>query len=389
MQSKQIYKLIIAITVAGLVLMAGLVATGITLASRSSAMKTTQPVALEAMMSLSPTYGGANTFVNITGFGFPQNERVDFYLVPAGSEPGDQPDGGTLTDGEGRFVAMFPMPAAWRDGSPITDTALEIVALSEDGLLGASAAFAYQPVVQPEIVVDPIAGPAGTPVMVTSIGFTPGVRVNLHIGPPEGGYTVESYGEALADAAGRVAIAFSMPDAWPNGERIRQEQLEIAALSDDGKIASAGFDYAPVTHPIMESFSPNYGGPGTVVNIDASGFPAGRRVFIHVGTSIEDAAKRTPYVETMADPRGRVALPFAMPERWPGGLPIRTRDTVLVDTPARRATSRIVVCRLRTLTPPRGEFRRAHLGLHSLARIAWTAKVCTSTIPDSWNLVNS
>ena len=72
-------KLLLYLTLAGLALMAGLVVTGLTLASRYSRATVTEQVGIEAMVSLSPTYGGANTFVNITGIGFPHDSRVRLY----------------------------------------------------------------------------------------------------------------------------------------------------------------------------------------------------------------------------------------------------------------------------------------------------------------------
>lgn len=334
----RIPKILIWLTVVGLVLMAGAVVTGLVLSTRSASVRASEPepVGIEAMMSLSPTYGGANTLVNITGIGFTENVRVRIFVTAPSSETTSAtPHAEALTDDYGRFSVMLQMPSVWPDGTPITDETLVLLATTEDGSMHANAAFDFiPPVVQPEITVSPTTGGGGTTVTVSSVGFPVGSRVLLHLGPPSGGYGPTVYGEGVADANGAVNVAFAMPDNWPDGSRVKDEQLEIVAITEDGSVrASSGFDYVPIPYPLI-TVSPNYGGPGTPVTITGDGYPAGMRVLVKTGTSVDDAASRPAHVETIADTRGNINIPFEMPGSWTNGLPILTRDVVVLATAA-------------------------------------------------------
>jgi len=334
----QISRLLLYLTLAGLALMAGLIVTGITLASRYSRATVTEEVGIQAMIGLSPTYGGANTLINVTGIGFPSNAKIGLYLDGESAVQNAGPHGEAFTDGEGRFSVMFPMPAVWPDGTVITDEQLVLLAVSEDSSTHASAVFDYAPpIVQPEISLNPTTGGGGTPVTVTSVGFPAGSQVSLHLGPPEGGYSPHAYAQGIVDGTGTVTLTFAMPDNWPDGSRIKEEQLEIAVVTADGSTrASAGFDFEPIPYPLI-TVSPDYGGPGTQVTISGDGYRAGTIVLIKLGTSVDDAAQKTPYVETMADIRGNINVPFTMPGRWPSGLPILVRDVVVLATSADRS----------------------------------------------------
>ena len=334
----QTLRLLLYLTLAGLALMAGLLVTGVTLASRYSKATTTEVIGVEAMIGLSPTYGGANTLVNVTGIGYPANAKIGLYLDGESAFQSAGPHGEVFADGGGRFSVMFPMPAVWPDGTSITDEQLVLLAVSEDNSTHASAVFDYMPpVIQPEINVTPTKGPGGTPVTVTSTGLPMGSRVTLHLGPPEGGFGPEAYAEGVVDGEGRATLAFVMPENWPDGRRVKEEQLEIVVLTDDNLVrASSGFDYEPIPYPLI-TVSPNYGGPGTQVTITGDGYRAGATVLVKLGTSVDDAAQKTPYVETMADIRGNINVPLTMPGRWPSGLPILVRDVVVLATSADRS----------------------------------------------------
>ncbi|MBN1311898.1 MAG: hypothetical protein JXB30_10800 [Anaerolineae bacterium] len=334
------YKVMIAILVVGFALMAGLVVTGLTLARISRDVAEPVEIPVEAMISLSPTYGGANTLVNITGMGFPENDRVSFYITPPGVGVGTQPHGEALTNAEGMFSVMFSMPATWPDGSAIMDENLVVLAMAnktaEDGgssIVQAVADFRYLPVVQPEISINPTGGVEGTLVTVTNTGFPANQPVGIYLGMRDGSRPLtQTYALGTADANGQLTQTFVMPEFWPDGTRIREEQLEIVAQTNDGSVrASAGFDYEPFPYPLI-TVSPNFGGPDTAVSITGDGFPAGAHVLIKLGTSVDDAAGKPAYIDTRADLQGNIDLPFTMPGFWPGGLPILTRDVVVLAT---------------------------------------------------------
>ncbi len=334
------YKKLIAVVAAAVVLMVGLTVTALTLARTSQQLHQPEEIAVEEMISLSPTYGGANTLVNITGMGFPANARVALYLSPADAAPGGTSNGEALTDAEGMFSVMFQMPAVWPDGAPITQENLVITASAtqtlEDGTveeMRATASFRYIVVIQPEISISPSTGGAGATTTITSTGFPANTPVNIIIGTRDGSrQSSQVYATGMTDASGIVTLALALPEFWPDGARIRDEQLEIAAVTADGSVrASVGFDYIPVPHPLL-SVSPNYGGPDTPVTITGDGFPAGATVYIKLGTSVQDAAGREAYVQVRADLQGNIAIPFTMPGYWPGGMPILVRDVVVLGT---------------------------------------------------------
>lgn len=334
------YKVLIAVAVVGFALMAGLVVTGLTLARMSRDVAEPVIIPVDAMISLSPTYGGANTLVNITGMGFPENSRVSFHITPTGVGVGTQPHGEALTNAEGMFSVMFAMPTVWPDGSAITSESLVVLAMGTDttqeggsGIVQAVADFRYLPVVQPEINISPTGGKEGTPVTVITTGFPPNQQVGIYLGTRDGSRPMsQTYALGTTDGSGQLTQTFTVPEYWPDGTRIREEQLEIVARTNDEAVrASAGFDYEPFPYPLI-AVSPNYGGPDTPVSITGDGFPAGARVLIKLGTSVEDAAGKPAYVETRADLQGNIALPFTMPGFWPGGLPILNRDIVVLGT---------------------------------------------------------
>jgi hypothetical protein len=332
------YKVLVAILAIGLIPMASLVAAGLTLSRMSRDVAEPVKIPVEAMISLGPTYGGAHTLVNITGMGFPENDRVSIYIMPSGGGSRTQPYSEALTNAEGMFSVMFPMPASWPDGSAITDESLVVMAMANDtteqaggGIVQAVADFRYLPVIQQEISISPASGKEGTLVAVTATGFPSNQQVDIYLGTRDGTRPLTQTAViGTTDGSGRLAQTFTVPERWPDGALIHEEQLEIVARTKDEAVrASAGFDYEPAPHPSI-AVSPNYGGSDTSVGITGDGFPAGSRVLIKLGTSVDDAASRPAYLETRADLQGNIDLPFTMPGFWPGGLPIRTQDIVVL-----------------------------------------------------------
>ncbi len=91
-----------------------------------------------------PAAGGPDTLVALKGSGFPANTRVTVHLGPpnVGATPNSY--GEALTDAQGNVMMTFKMPAAWPDGTPITEPKLIIVALVGQGEVKAMAEFGYK-----------------------------------------------------------------------------------------------------------------------------------------------------------------------------------------------------------------------------------------------------
>jgi len=338
------YHVLVAVTVCSMLIIGSLGFAVFALASRSAQIAEPTLAEIEAQIGLSPTYGGANTLVNITGIGYPENARIALHVTGVNTQPqvSEVPQAEGFTDEEGQFSVMMQIPEDWPDGQRIQDEELLITVLAERPIsetnemevVRATRVFDYQPVIiQPEISLSVTRGPAEAAVTVESTGFPVGEEIVIRVGPRDGGAPDLVYAQGTANEQGQVAITFNMPENWPDGRQITEEQLEIIAVTSDGEYrASAGFDYEPVLYPTIDSFSPNYGSPGTVTAMTGSRFRPGAIVQIHVGTSIDDASGRAPYMEVMADIDGRINTQFTMPGYWPGGMPIRTRNVIVLAT---------------------------------------------------------
>lgn len=327
---------LLAALVVGLALITGAAAQTLSRTSRDNAAPVTIPAG--AMISLGPTYGGAHTLVNITGMGFPNNSPIAIYIMPLGGGAGTQPYSEGLTDGEGMFSVMLPVPEHWPDGSTITAETLVVLAMSnitseraEGGVAQAVSDFHYLPVAQQDISISPARGKAGTRVVVAASGFPPDQLVGIYLGGRDGARPLtQVYALGTTDDRGYLNQTFTVPDHWPDGAPIQDEQVEIVARTkDESVLASAGFDYEPSPQPSI-AISPDAGGPGTPVHITSEGFPAGSRVLIQLGTSVDDASGRPAYAETRANLQGKVDLSFNMPGAWPEGEPIQTQDIVVL-----------------------------------------------------------
>ncbi len=91
-----------------------------------------------------PAEGGPDTLVTLKGSGFPANTRVTVHLGPpnVGATPNSY--GEALTDAQGDLMMTFKMPAAWPDGTAITEPKLIIGAPVGQGEVKAMAEFTYK-----------------------------------------------------------------------------------------------------------------------------------------------------------------------------------------------------------------------------------------------------
>src|SRR5579859_2196251 len=96
-------------------------------------------------ISLTPTAGGMNTQVALTGSSFPAAQQIGVYLGVPGAGFGGSTYAQATTDGNGNFNVTFPVPGAWPNNDPILDPKLTVVAATLDGAVKASATFAFTP----------------------------------------------------------------------------------------------------------------------------------------------------------------------------------------------------------------------------------------------------
>ena len=237
-------------------------------------------------IALSPTSGGAGTWVTAAGGGFPANAPVALYLATLDTAVGKgsvrQYVSG-MTDDSGRYTLAFSMPSTWPDGDTVTQNEIVVTVALPDFSVSASSVFAYlaaglpatptstppptnpPPVsptasVNPYAQVSPAAGTAGTAVTVRGGGFPANTTLFAHIATLGDGVGSSNgaarFASALTDAAGEYTMVFVMPAIWPNGTEIAAQRLAIIVAPDDFSAeASAIFSYQQST--AADSAAPN------------------------------------------------------------------------------------------------------------------------------------
>jgi hypothetical protein len=214
----------------------------------------------------------------------------------------------------------------------------------------------------PSIALSPIAGGPSTWVTVTGEGFPSSITLNVRLGPPSVGATPQSYGQAMTDPQGKFTLTFSMPDQWPDGSAITEEELVVVIINEDGSVkATAPFCYQPGTtaQPGI-ALKPDIGAPGQQVVVMGHSFPASTQIALRLG--IPGAGLSDSNLVTVkADDYGAFEVVLTIPTDWPGsGTPIVEQDLVIaaVDEAVGQtlATASLlnVIENLPTPTPPSG-----------------------------------
>jgi hypothetical protein len=91
---------------------------------------------------------------------------------------------------------------------------------------------------------------------------------------------------------------------------------------------SACVPYLDHTEPAI-GLDPVTGGPGTLVAVSGSGFPAQLPVCVRLGPPSTGASPQS-YGDAVTDDDGRFSLSLTMPVQWPDGTPIAETDLVVV-----------------------------------------------------------
>lgn len=303
---------------------------------------------------VSPSSGGADTRVTVSGGGFPANTRVRAYLAGLATASAlnddDDPEdyASTTTDGQGNYSMSFDMPDEWPDGDDIETGKIIILVATDDFGVEASAEFDFftdDEVPNVSIDVSPSSGGAGTVVRVSGAGFPANTEVNLYLGSLDdqtGGDAGDRiYASTNADRRGNYSMAFTMPSQWPDGSSVPTGRVAIVVANSDFSVVAGGsFNFTasgpPANTPTptntvvnptptrapSANANPNTGGAGTVVTVNGNGFPANVTVNAYLaefGNGGGFAADAVSYGTTTTDGGGNYSLNVVMPADWPDG----------------------------------------------------------------------
>lgn len=344
---------------------------GVAAASGGAPVLTEGPSAL-----VSPQAGGANTWVTVTGSGFPANVQVNLYLAGLvsirSSAASAHVYATATTDRDGNYTLAFPMPSIWPDGTLIEPGPLAILVAAEDFSTRANATFEYRtsapgpsptplatstatpsptatpppvatpiPGRNPYVEVTPLSGSAFTQVTLRGGGFPARSTLTVYLGVFDaqiGGGEPLRYGSTRTDDGGNFALSFTMPAAWPDNTRVEPGPVLILVATENFTYqASAVFTYnAPTSTPPANpsaQVQPRSGGANTQVTVSGGGFPPNTRVDLYLSGLVSlRAAGAAPnsYATTVTDGAGQYRMTFVMPSTWPDGQPIESGTLALL-----------------------------------------------------------
>ncbi len=88
---------------------------------------TYQPAVATPVITINPTTAAASNAITISGTNFPANTSVEIRLGLPSAGFISSPYLTITTNGSGAFTTPFTVPSQWTNGTPITDTALQVV----------------------------------------------------------------------------------------------------------------------------------------------------------------------------------------------------------------------------------------------------------------------
>lgn len=88
---------------------------------------TYQPAVATPVISINPTSAGAGTDIAVSGSNFPANTSIEIRLGLPSAGFISSPYLTITTNSSGAFTTPFTVPSQWTNGTPITDTALQVV----------------------------------------------------------------------------------------------------------------------------------------------------------------------------------------------------------------------------------------------------------------------
>ncbi|NJL92800.1 MAG: hypothetical protein HC915_03285 [Anaerolineae bacterium] len=151
-------------------------------------------------------------------------------------------------------------------------------------------------------------------------GFPANAAVRLRLQSSFFGESSLIYASGSTDASGRFGLPLTLPLAWSDGRSLTDQWLAVIAETGDGGVrARQALEYqvtAPATAAPGIRATPGQVSVGTVMRVDASGFPANTRVNLHLSRTAS-GYDAPIYVLGTQMPVGRSALALSFPSNWP------------------------------------------------------------------------
>jgi len=251
--------------------------------------------------------GPVGTELEITGSGFPDDEAI---TIEYDSDEVDIEDGDDETDGDGEFASIIFIPESIAGEHTI-----------RVDVNGVEAEIEFT--VEPEIIVSPTSGEAGTEVTVSGTGY--GKRQEVVIYFDDDGVATET-----TDSSGSFAAAFDLPDLAAGIYEIDVEDDDdnsdsakftiIAATTETEEPEPAPQPTAPQSSKTAIDISSTTAEIGSSVVVTGAGFQPGGLVTIKLdGEAVASVA---------AEASGIFATVFNVPVRTAGDYTLTVTDGV-------------------------------------------------------------
>ena len=199
------------------------------------------------------------------------------------------------------------------------------------GCIGASSSLAVTPSPGMEWLVQPlseeqaqltlrpdVAGP-GDLITIEGQRFPPDTPIAIYLAPASSGMPRGKYQSVNSGQDGTFETTFYLPDTWPSGEPISEQDLVVAATTSDFRAAAFAFLTFRFEESLLSTLTLDLdqGAPGTIVTVTGSGFTPGTTVNLRLGvpqTGLNDESLGTVVVDAEGHFLGAVAIPAV----WPG-----------------------------------------------------------------------
>ncbi len=268
------------------------------------------------VIMISPTSGGPNTVVTVTGSGFSADTDLSLAIELAGERQSAQLLASVRTDADGGFSETATIPDLWASNDYV-NRQFTIVVSNQDGSARATAAFELVLTHEPVLILSPIAGEPGDRITVTGQGFPTGLDVQLRLGLPQTGLNNHALTRVVVDEHGAFATALELPVVWPgSGQPIVESELVVAAVEEGaGTLATATF-LNMAALPVL-AVNPSAGVAGQRVEVRGLGFEPGAVIGLRLGVPLTGLSDQD-LLQVVADERGAFAVTLTIPTEWPG-----------------------------------------------------------------------
>jgi len=162
------------------------------------------------------------------------------------------------------------------------------------------------------------AGP-GDLITIEGERFPPNTPVSIYLAPASLGVPREKYQSVNSEQDGSFEVSFYLPDTWPNDEPILEQDLAVAAITDDFGVAALALLTFQSEQSLLSSLAldPAQGEAGSIVKVTGSEFEPGAMVNLHLGvpqTGLNEESLDTVVVDSEGHFLGAITVPAV----WPG-----------------------------------------------------------------------